>query len=123
MLSCVARFILELHVEPKFSSVPLQFQSPRPSFLLRARKHLVSRRHVRAHPQRRYPRCYGGHDTFLNPLVSTNWLGFLVRIEAVLALKFLDELDVLILGGGGGRAGVDFLLPCLVFGFALLQRV
>jgi len=53
------------------------------------------------------------------PLVGANGLGGLVRVVAVLSLELLHQVDVLFLGGGGGRACIDLLLPRLVFGLAL----
>lgn len=46
-------------------------------------------------------------------------LGHLVRVVAVLLLERLDEGDVLLLGGSGGGACVDLLLPGALLGLAL----
>lgn len=52
-------------------------------------------------------------------LARSDGLGLLARIVAVLCLELLDERNVAGLGAGCRGAGVDLLLPCLVFGLAL----
>ncbi len=56
-------------------------------------------------------------------ILRSDRLGLLARIIAVLLLHLLDELDVFLLGLGGGDAIGDELLPRFILVFALLCAV
>lgn len=59
------------------------------------------------------------HRWYYERSLVANSLGDLVLVKAVLGLELLDKGDVALLGGLGGDALVDNLLPGALLGLAL----